>query len=244
MLLAITLSLFLVLLGSINLLMKPYYHEDKNINMRKVALAQGYMYLIAGLAIYPLYTMTRHYEAGKYLPFIFFVLLITMAILNTRFPKWYNDENIEMKDIDRQKYKKNARRVRKSLIWLIALVMVPVFFMATHMPSIAFENEKLTIDGMYGLEKKLNEIIIIDTIQNLPEGAKLVDGVALLYVKKGLFETAGGEKAKMFVYSEIPPFVYIEYKRANKLYINFKDPRQTRDFYKTMRVNKDNGALP
>ena len=106
------------------------------------------------------------------------------------------------------------------------------------------DDNRLVIKGIYGITKTIDELITIDTVSILPSIKSIEDGVSLLGISKGKFNLKDGQKAEMFVFKNGPPFIYIEYKRANKLYLNFRDVRQTKEFYRQLKVQKAKGVMP
>ena len=244
MLLTISFSIFFILFGLVTILYKPYYNPNEKVHLKKVVIAQGILFLILGLLFYPLYFITGILELKQYLPFLLLFLLLISAYFNKNFQKWYTEEDISKHNYKRETYQQRSLIFKKYIYVVMIIVAIIIFFIITKMPKIKFRNNELEIEGIYGMEKELNEIIVIDTINIIPEIKSIDDGISLFNITKGNFYIKNDEKVKMFIYKHSSPIIYIEYKRAHKLYFNFQNPEETRIFYNELLIKKEKGLNP
>lgn len=162
-----------------------------------------------------------------------------------KIPKWFKELYTSRHLIyNRESYYKRNQVFKKYVFVIVIFIPIISFSIATLMPEIKISDDKLVINGMYGITKTMNELVTIDMVNQLPEIKSTDDGISMFKISKGSFLINNDEKAKMFVFKAKPPYIYIEYKRANKLYLNFKNTEDTRKFYRELRVAKDQGALP
>ncbi len=244
MLIAIGFSIFFIMYGLLNIIYKPYYNTEDTIDLKKVAIYQGIVLLSIGIALYPVYAIFRKLEFAKFFPFFLFVVLLLIAFLLNRLPKWFRVGNPHEITYDREDYLKRTKASKKYIIALVVTVIFFTLIVAIKMPDKTFTNNQLNISGMYGLSKNIDEIIVIDTVRALPKTKQIIDGVKLHHTLKGSFTNKNNETIRIFANNNFPPFIYIEYKRANKLYFNFNDPAITREVYRKIRIAKDKGVMP
>lgn len=91
----------------------------------------------------------------------------------------------------------------------------------------------LRIKGMYGLTVKYSEIKQLDTIADLPGIKARTNGYALGVSYKGNFKLRTGEKAKLFIRLDVPPYILIKTEEMN-IYLNFKNSDNTLGLFKTL----------
>lgn len=94
----------------------------------------------------------------------------------------------------------------------------------------AIENSALRISGVYGEEIKISEITEISLKEQIPPIQRKTNGSALGSKKKGYFTLKGIGKAKLFVNTQKPPFIFINVKSGLRI-VNTEDPTETSRLY-------------
>lgn len=140
----------------------------------------------------------------------------------------------------------NSKKIRSvaAIVFLSIVILFAILGSVFSLPSARLAEEKLVIESKYGIDKTMPQIIVIDTVNTLPDIKRVNKGISFLNRTKGLVTLSNGEKVQIFVYHNNPPYIYLEYKRANKVFFNFHNPEETRTFYRKLRVAKDKGQLP
>ncbi|MEH7247589.1 DUF3784 domain-containing protein [Neobacillus niacini] len=99
------------------------------------------------------------------------------------------------------------------------------------------KEETFEITGMYGDEWGYKEISSIELMDNLPEVTVRTNGVGLPTLSKGHFKVTGYGSSLLFIQKDFSPYIYIEMK-DKKIFINDKDPDQTRLWYHQLKEKK------
>lgn len=96
------------------------------------------------------------------------------------------------------------------------------------------KNNKLTINGMYGININCSDIISVDTLLTLPGIKRRDNGYAAGNTLKGKFTFRDGTKARLFVRKNKPPFINIKTQNQN-IWLNFTYPDDTRILYNELK---------
>jgi hypothetical protein len=94
-------------------------------------------------------------------------------------------------------------------------------------------DERFEITGMYGDEWVYEDIISIELMEEMPEVTVRTNGVGLPTLSKGHFKVKDYGSSLLFIQNHSSPYIYIELKEK-KIFINDKDPEQTRAWYETL----------
>lgn len=98
------------------------------------------------------------------------------------------------------------------------------------------KKESFEITGMYGDEWAYEDITSIELMDHLPEVTVRTNGVGLPTLSKGHFKVTGYGSSLLFIQKGSAPYIYIELK-DKKIFINDKDPEQTRGWYQQLSEN-------
>lgn len=130
---------------------------------------------------------------------------------------------------------------RKKSLWIIGIIStitigiiaVGVFIGSTN-NDITIENEKLIINGMYGVEWTFDKIAKVELLDELPEVLKRTNGFSTENVRKGLFklEEPYGQ-GKLFVTGKEGPFLYIALDDGYVI-LNRESKQETVDIYEKL----------
>src|SRR4051794_6898264 len=99
------------------------------------------------------------------------------------------------------------------------------------------KKDSFEITGMYGDEWAYNEITRVELMDKLPEVTVRTNGVGLPTLSKGHFKVKGYGSSLLFIQKGSSPYIYIELK-DKKIFINDKDPKQTRIWYEQLEEKK------
>jgi len=133
------------------------------------------------------------------------------------------------------------KRKSKILIWgitaFLALTFVGVGVMLyySYKPTVyVIENEVLYINGFYGEEIPLRDISELSLKDDLPRITSRTNGSALGSKKKGHFKLESLGKAKLFLDTSEPPFIYL--RRNDKLIIfNCEESEETEKLFQEIK---------
>lgn len=121
-----------------------------------------------------------------------------------------------------------------SLILAVFLLSVIMIVTGARETQLEYSDSFFRIKGLYGITLHYQDIIIIDTIVELPEIGARTNGYAFKNTSKGNFKLEDQRKVKLFIEKGTPPYIYIKTDN-NELFINFKDPSKTRDAYSVIK---------
>jgi hypothetical protein len=87
------------------------------------------------------------------------------------------------------------------------------------------------VGGVFGFSYQLSEIIQVDTVEGYPHIELMQGGSGFGSILKGTFKLEGYGIGRLFLNKEIRPFIYIQFKNKDFVFLNLKSTRQTLDFY-------------
>jgi hypothetical protein len=103
--------------------------------------------------------------------------------------------------------------------------------------SVKSSENEFTLNGIYGITVRYEDILQVDTSLSLP-GIKLrTNGFAFGKTLKGNFLLRDNSRTKLFIRKGNPPYINFKTKDLS-VWINFKDPDQTRKFYNQIKTKK------
>ena len=212
--------------------------------MWKVNIAQSVALILFGIALALISLLSARMNLHKSMAIAIPVMSIVFFVFYMQIQKWLTTEKNNDQNEGHIAVSRNLHPVNFILICLILSILIS-FVRIYRLPDIKFDEKSgLTINGIFGMNKKLRDLIVIDTVSELPSVKETCHGIKLFNIKKGRFRTGNEEYAELFTYGNAAPYIYIEYRRSNKLYINFKDSDKTMKMYRTMRISKDTGEQP
>lgn len=123
--------------------------------------------------------------------------------------------------------------------WILILVLLtcfsPALILITGKKELQAEisDNKLHIKGLYGMTIPLNEITCTDTLSELPIIKRRTNGYATSTILKGNFTDINGEKMKLFIRKQKPPYIIIK-TTEHQVYINFEDKSRTKELFMSL----------
>ncbi|MFV0265915.1 MAG: hypothetical protein ACK5HT_02150 [Draconibacterium sp.] len=226
----------LILIGLIGVIFKPFYEDDRRINLRKASIYQGWALVIFGLCL-----LILRISLPGWWPLGLFVGVLVFVIIMLRLKKvCYIKNESENLTFSRENQRRKAKITKRYiLIFAIGLTI----FLFTNMiirPSIKIVDNKFKISGKFGFEYPLNEIVQVDTLQRYPSVELMTGGSGFAGSYKGSFKLRGYGQGKLFLKKGIRPYVYIKFENNDFIFLNLKSSKQTIDFYNELilKTNK------
>jgi hypothetical protein len=126
-----------------------------------------------------------------------------------------------------------------SIVLFIFALLVPVIIIFSGNGETVVKSTKndFTLKGMYGMTIRYDDILLADTLSNLPGILLRTNGFAFGKTLKGNFMLRDNSRARLFIRKENPPYINFKTKDLS-VWINFKDPEQTRKFYNQIKTEK------
>lgn len=98
------------------------------------------------------------------------------------------------------------------------------------------KKKSFEINGMYGDHWAIKEIKHVELMKKMPEITYKSNGVGLPTFAKGHFNVKDYGNCLLFIQKDSPPYIYIELNHG-KIFMNAKDPEQTREWYGKLQAN-------
>ena len=133
------------------------------------------------------------------------------------------------------------KKKSKILIWAICIFLVitalgvGILLYYSYQPAeFVIENDVLHIKGLYGEKIPLSDISELSLQDDLPEITARTNGSSLGSMKKGHFRLKSLGKAKLFLDTSQPPFIYL--KRNGQLIIfNCETKEKTENLFRKLK---------
>lgn len=129
----------------------------------------------------------------------------------------------------------------KNAYWLVLLILLSVLFPAlilirgSREPEIEISGNSLHIKGLYSMVVPINQVSYVDTVPGLPSIKRRTNGFASSGILKGNFTDINGEKLKLFIRKDKPPYIFIKMK-DQMVYLNFSERSRTVEIYKILQI--------
>ena len=125
-----------------------------------------------------------------------------------------------------------------SLIF-VTLLVVGVFTPIAYSyieASVIVEDEKIKINGKYGVQIPLNELNEVFLADTLPSIALRTLGISTGTINKGNFHSKSLKRnVKLLLYSKVNPYIYIIYADNKYLIVNFRKREKTQQVYEQLK---------
>lgn len=126
----------------------------------------------------------------------------------------------------------------KALIGSVIAVLVGVGVLLNFSSKPAeytLENGIFNISGMYGQEVAINKINSLELKDTMPEVLTRTNGSALGTTLKGYFKLKDIGKAKLFVDTSKPPFIYVK-TNSITIILNCEESEKTKAFHEKLKT--------
>lgn len=101
--------------------------------------------------------------------------------------------------------------------------------------AMVYENQSLTISGLYGQSVPAADIKNITLLETLPVIQRRTNGSAVGNQLRGHFQLQDVGQAVLYLDQSKPPFIFFE-TPAGKIYLNMATPDQTRQLFDAIRT--------
>jgi Ca2+/Na+ antiporter len=224
-------GLFIVA-GLLALIFKPFYEDDKRINLIKASIYQGWAILTFGLFLFFLKIVLSFIGLSAWWPLGLFVGVIALVIIMFRLKKvcYIKDESENLTFSLGVQQKKAEITKRYVVIFAIGLTVF-IFTSMIIRPSIKIVDNKFKVGGGFGFEYPISYITEIDTLQGYPGVDLMTGGSGFAGIYKGSFKLQGYGQGRLFLKKGIRPYLYIKFKNNDFVFLNLKSSKQTIEFY-------------
>lgn len=129
-------------------------------------------------------------------------------------------------------HSKKWNNLSVSILIIVLIGVVGLFYYGFKKSELTFDNQQLTISGMYGKTLKADEFSTIQLVENTPKIKYRSNGFALGTIRKGYFKTIDGEKILLILNGNQKPLIFIKTKTELKIYFSAKDQSNSEIFKK------------
>lgn len=135
------------------------------------------------------------------------------------------------------KTKKNALSITAIVLLIAGIVPVALFgvIYRTAQPAvITVEDNRLNIQGAYGLAIPLEEITQVEVTDNPPRMDYRQNGISFSRYHKGYYYAKGQGAFRLFLHSGKPPYLLLTTKKNGKILINRQTPQEIEQLRKAI----------
>lgn len=195
--------------------------EEKKKNVDIVSLGNfvaKILFIMAGIFIISTILLSLGQEMiGLICLFLIMPLSIYTVIKTQTF-----DRNTKNEDGTFKRGTKVLIAVVVGLFIITTVGIVTLIYFSSEPPEYIIQDESLRISGMYGEEIKFSEITDITLEGQMPKIEFKSNGSSIGSKKKGFFKLEGIGRTKLFVDTEIPPYIFINSESGLRI-INTND---------------------
>jgi len=135
--------------------------------------------------------------------------------------------------------KSNSKYKNTYLFLVVVLVIIALFTLYQYQPEkITLKENQFEISGEYGLPVNYSDIVVFDTISQMPGIEMRTNGFTLGKVSKGNFRLTNIGSAILFINYNVSPFVQVALKNGQVIYFNLKDRQSTIDIFDRIKSMK------
>lgn len=134
----------------------------------------------------------------------------------------------------------NHSNSKNTYVFLLAvLIIIALFNLYQYQPvRITLKENQFEISGEYGFPINYSDIVVFDTISQMPGIEMRTNGFALGKVCKGHFRLTNIGNAILFVNFNVSPFVQIVLKNGQLIYFNLNNRQSTIDMFDKIKSMK------
>ncbi|HEX2921487.1 MAG TPA: hypothetical protein VHO50_10025 [Bacteroidales bacterium] len=237
---------FILLLGLFILMYKPFYDEDKRLNLRKASIYQGWIMIALGICMIILKVVLDVFDLpGWVWPLGILIGIIPLLIITFRLKKaCYIKDESENLEFDSETQKRKATVVKRFALIFATGFTLFLFISMLIRPSIKIEDDRFKVGGGFGFEYPVSEIVKIDTVNGYPNVGLMLGGSAFKGVFKGRFELMGHGSGRLFLKKGLHPYIFLRFSDNEVVYFNLETREETIEFYdELLRKVKTKGAI-
>lgn len=98
-----------------------------------------------------------------------------------------------------------------------------LFFYGSSSSEIIVKEDHLEITGAYSENIIYKNIVIVELVNTLPNIKMKINGFATSNIKKGWFKTSNGQKIKLIIDENSPPYLHLKTRDGLELYLSIKN---------------------
>ncbi|WP_052344285.1 DUF3784 domain-containing protein [Bacillus ndiopicus] len=189
-----------------------------------------YMYVLAVLFLLLAVADWLSYE--QLITPLIIIMIVSSVVAIIKSQKYNHnivDENGKMKKGAGKQMKKHAIILAVTLVG-VAIIM----YFSLQQTSVSATEQQLEIKGMYGDEYGWENIQQLELIEELPKISMRTNGSAIGGKLKGHFKLESGEKVKLFVDKNVPPFICF-IANDQIVIFNLSSSEETKAIFETMQ---------
>ena len=134
----------------------------------------------------------------------------------------------------------NSKSKNTYIFLVVVLVIVALFNLYQYQPEkITLKENQFEISGEYGFPINYSDIVVFDTISQMPGIEMKTNGFALGKVCKGNFRLSNIGNAILFINYNVSPFVQIVLKNGQVIYFNLNNRQSTIDMFDKIKSMKE-----
>lgn len=127
-------------------------------------------------------------------------------------------------------------------LWLMGIVLtliaIPLVIATYSDTKASADKDGLTIKGIYGITLPYADITSIDTLATLPPIEMKTNGFTLGKTQSGHFRLADKSNVRLFIKAGNPPYIRIQAKGQETIYLNFENRQSTIALYNSLMLHQ------
>ena len=133
----------------------------------------------------------------------------------------------------------NSKSKNTYIFVTLVLVIIVLFNLYQYQPvKIILKEKQFEINGVYGFSVNYSDIVVFDTISQMPGIELKTNGFAIGKVCKGHFRLRNIGNAILFINYNISPFVQLVLKNGQVIYFNLNNRQSTIDIFDKIKSMK------
>lgn len=195
--------------------------EKENVDIK--GLARAISFLLYGIGC----TIIVSALLEPYFPNIIslmgiFILIITIGTV------------IYCQRFDSNKKSKSEKLGLVVILAIPVLIFIVVLAASTEKNKVEVTQDRVTIEGMYGINLSNEEFKSIDLVDRIPTIVKKENGSSIWKYKKGIFLTKENERIHLYLEKDYGPYLKIVSTKGD-IYMNFKGENEILNVYNEIK---------
>jgi hypothetical protein len=201
--------------------------KKKKVDTENLGILIGNMcFILGGIMFLGFLLINLEVFSAAYVVFAMFFLVIIYTIITAQ---KYDGTNFN-----------NAGEMKTSSKVVVAIIVVLLLALFGFIGSkvykeaqpviVNIEQGSLHIDGSYGQNIPIDDIVEIQLIDSLPEIQRRTNGSETGYMLRGHFQLSEIGQAMLYLDRQNPPFIYLA-TSEQKVYLNGASPQETRELF-------------
>jgi hypothetical protein len=126
------------------------------------------------------------------------------------------------------------------IIGIAAFIFVMVLYRKINQEmEIIVADNYFQVTGMYGGKFQYDDITLMELKDEIPKILSKTNGADWSSVKKGNYEVEGLGEGKLYIFTDVGPFLFIKTKDSFVI-LNYKDENKTKQLYEAISKHLNN----